>query len=304
MKDKIIIRISNNLGNQMFMYASAFALAKKLNRELFVDNETAYNVKNNIYKYDLDIFNINSKKAPDNLKFLGSSGYIRRKAFKYFDKFNYSKKFYIEPKDKKKNTLFNTNFFKGNFKSSLFVEGHFETEKYFEDYNTQIKKEFSFKNIETYKKTKIYSEIKNSNSVSICVRQNRFSERKRPITNIDDNNSNIFSNDQIKYIQKAIILIKSKINNPKFFLWSNDHKNLNNYFPPNEYVPVSTNKIDFDLFLMTQAKHFIVIPSSFNWWGAWLGTNMNRLILRPADNHFTNFKLNNKDFWPETWIKV
>ena len=25
-----------------------------------------------------------------------------------------------------------------------------------------------------------------------------------------------------------------------------------------------------DLYLMSQAKHFVVIPSSYNWWGAWL----------------------------------
>ena len=40
MKNKLIIRLSNNLGNQMFMYATAYAFAKKLNRDLFIDNET------------------------------------------------------------------------------------------------------------------------------------------------------------------------------------------------------------------------------------------------------------------------
>ena len=36
MTKKLILRLSNNLGNQMFMYASAFALSKMLNRELFM----------------------------------------------------------------------------------------------------------------------------------------------------------------------------------------------------------------------------------------------------------------------------
>ena len=58
MKNKIIIRLSNNLGNQMFMYATAYTFAKKLNRDLFIDNETAYKERNNIHKYDLDIFDI------------------------------------------------------------------------------------------------------------------------------------------------------------------------------------------------------------------------------------------------------
>ena len=42
MKSKLIIRLSNNLGNQMFIYASAYAFSKKLDRELFIDTETAY----------------------------------------------------------------------------------------------------------------------------------------------------------------------------------------------------------------------------------------------------------------------
>ena len=54
----------------MFMYASAYAFAKKLDRELLVDDETAYKIKENFSKYNLDIFNFYSKKAPINLKFL------------------------------------------------------------------------------------------------------------------------------------------------------------------------------------------------------------------------------------------
>ena len=86
MKSKLIIRLSNNLGNQMFIYASAYAFSKKLDRELFIDTETAYK-GNTIHKYDLDIFNFSSKKAPGNLMFLGTSGYLRRKLLKYLDNF-------------------------------------------------------------------------------------------------------------------------------------------------------------------------------------------------------------------------
>ena len=82
MKKKLIMRLSNNLGNQMFMYAAAYAFSKKLDRELFVDEETAYQ-KNIIHEYNLNIFNFSSKIAPSKLKFLGSYGYLRRKILKY-----------------------------------------------------------------------------------------------------------------------------------------------------------------------------------------------------------------------------
>ena len=303
MKNKLIVRLSNNLGNQMFMYASAYVFAKKLNRDFFYDDETAYQ-SSNLYKYNLDIFKISSTKAPNNLKFLNKSGYIKRKFLKYFDNFYSSKMFYVEPRDRNKNTSFNDKILSGNFRDKLFVEGHFESEKYFNSHINEIKSEFSFKNYKSFENNQIFNSIKNSESVSICIRQNRFSERKRAITSKDDENSLIFTKDQVKYIEKSINLIKSKVTNPKFFLWSNDLKGLNNYFPDNQFTSVSTNKVDYDLFLMSQSKHSIVIPSSFNWWGAWLGKSSKSIIIRPSNDQFSNFNVNNKDFWPKDWLVV
>ena len=303
MKNKLIVRLSNNLGNQMFMYASAYVFAKKLNRDFFYDDETAYQ-SSNLYKYNLDIFKISSTKAPNNLKFLNKSGYIKRKFLKYFDNFYSSKMFYVEPRDRNKNTSFNDKILSGNFRDKLFVEGHFESEKYFISHINEIKSEFRFKNYKSFENNQIFNSIKNSESVSICIRQNRFSERKRAITSKDDENSLIFTKDQVKYIEKSINLIKSKVTNPKFFLWSNDLKGLNNYFPDNQFTSVSTNKVDYDLFLMSQSKHSIVIPSSFNWWGAWLGKSSKSIVIRPSNDHFSNFNVNNKDFWPKDWLVV
>ena len=55
---------------------------------------------------------------------------------------------------------------------------------------------------------------------------------------------------------------------------------------------------------MSQSKHHIVIPSSFNWWGAWLGYSKKSFVIRPSDKHFSNFNLNNRDFWPDDWTIV
>ena len=53
---------------------------------------------------------------------------------------------------------------------------------------------------------------------------------------------------------------------------------------------------------MTFAKHYVVAPTSYNWWGAWLSKNINNAqILRPNNNFFSDYYINNKDFWPESW---
>ena len=131
MKKKIIVRISNEIGNQLFMYASTFVIAKKLNRELLIDNETSFKSKKNISKYGLDNFNISSAIADDRDKFLGVTGYLKRKIFKKFDYILKNKKFYIEKKDDKKNTKYNDDIISANLADKTFFEGYFETEMYF-----------------------------------------------------------------------------------------------------------------------------------------------------------------------------
>ena len=71
MDKKIITRISNEIGNQLFMYASTFAIARKLNRKLIIDNESAFKSRKNISSYALHNFNISSKIAEHKFKYLG-----------------------------------------------------------------------------------------------------------------------------------------------------------------------------------------------------------------------------------------
>ncbi len=42
MEKKIIVRAAAGLGNQMFMYAHASALASKIKYKLFIDDTSAY----------------------------------------------------------------------------------------------------------------------------------------------------------------------------------------------------------------------------------------------------------------------
>ena len=55
-----------------------------------------------------------------------------------------------------------------------------------------------------------------------------------------------------------------------------------------------------DFYLFKFAKHFIVGPSSYHWWGAWLNENKNKICLRPANLNPSN----NKKFWPDKWINI
>jgi len=311
MNKRIILRLSNEIGNQMFMYASAYSLSKEMNRELFLDNETAFLSKKNISKYALDNFKITSHIVEDKYKFKNFSGYLKRKFLLKINSLRSKKKFFIEKKNINKVTSFDNSFVNKTFHDHLYLEGHFESQKYFINHSDEIKNQFQFINYHEFKNNSFFNEICNSNSVSVCIRQNRFNEGrgKNNLENI--NKSSKYSLEQINYINKASSIIKSKIPNAKFYLWSNDFSNLKkeNFNFKFTAVNISNHDIKFDiralnLFLISNCKHFIVTPSTFNWWGAWLSNNKDKIIIRPNDNYFSLFKINNLDFWPETWLKI
>ena len=107
MKDKLILRLSNGIGNQMFMYASAYSISKILGRSLYIDDETAFLSKKNVNSFGLNSFSITSPIAPNTLKFKNLSGYIKRKLLIKIDSFRSKKNFILKKKTKIKlqNTL-------------------------------------------------------------------------------------------------------------------------------------------------------------------------------------------------------
>jgi len=299
MSKKIIVRIAEGIGNQLFMYAHAYALSKKINYDLYIDSTSGYfQKKNQIRSYELDKFNINTNLSDKKYRFDNFLLNLKRNLLKKIDTYKTNKSFLIESKDRNKITNYYDTV-KLNFSDVLHVEGYYETEKYFKDFANDLKKKFIINEKYLEKNNKYIDLVKNSNSVSISVRQHRFSERRQ----INYSKSIKFVQNTVNYINKAVIFFKNKIPNAKFFIWSNDFTGLNEYFDENEFIFIknNTNKSINDFNLFKYAKHFIVGPTSFHWWGAWLNQNRDKICVRPPDNLNPS---NNKNFWPESWIKI
>jgi len=299
MSKKIIVRIAEGVGNQLFMYAHAYALSKKINYDLYIDNTSGYfQKKNQIRSYELDKFNINTSLSDKKYRFDNFLLNLNRNLLKKIDIYKTNKSFLIESKDRNKITNYYDTA-KLNFSDILYVEGHYETEKYFKDFANDLKKKFIINEKYLEKNNKYIDLVKNSNSVSISVRQHRFSERRQ----INYSKSIKFTQNTTDYINKAVIFFKNKIPNAKFFIWADDFAGLNEYFDENEFIFIKNNinKSINDFNLFKYAKHFIVGPTSFHWWGAWLNQNGNKICVRPPDDLNPS---NNKNFWPESWIKI
>ena len=73
MKNKLVVEIAEGLGNQLFKYAFAYSLAKKINYELLIDDKSGYSRKKNKLrnhqKYIPNFLNIEQIIAPEKYKY-------------------------------------------------------------------------------------------------------------------------------------------------------------------------------------------------------------------------------------------
>lgn len=178
--------------------------------------------------------------------------------------------------DEKETDYFSFNSTPFRINDSCYYNGYWCNERYFSDIKDEIRKVFSFKRHLNEYNQNVKNIIENSNSVSIHVRRGNYL--------LFDEYKNICER---PYYANAIKYIKNHVENPHFFVFSNDMQwckdnlgdLLDNYTfvdnndPQNNYV---------DMQLMACCKHSIIAHSTFSWWGAWLNQNLNKIVIAPS----------------------
>ena len=304
MEKKLIVRIAEGLGNQLFMYAHAYSLSKLINYKLYIDDESGFIKTKEFRNYYLNNFKVSAEIINDDLKFNNFNKNLKRKILKKTEFFRSRKKFILEKKYMNKTTKYEK-IEPTALNDIVYVEGHYESEKYFLKFKSELIDEFRFKNNLDLSENYYFDIIKKNknNIISICIRTNRFSERPGNQYNIySKNRSDQFVKDTIDYIYRAIDFLKNKIQNPIYLIWSNDFSNLKEYFPNENFIFVDNKveKIITDFSLLNECRNFIVGPTSFHWWGAWLNNDTNKICIRPSNINPSK----NKDFWPSNWIEI
>ena len=265
----IIVRVTGGLGNQMFQYAMYKSLEKK-GKLVKLDSKSFYETKKEHNGYELErIFDIKPNKPT-------------KEDLEKFDKNNISTLFKIKRKlfgDKKfvydtKEYVFNKDVYK--LKNS-YLNGYWQSIKYFEGIENDIKKDFRFKNQLDNKNLEILNEIENSNSISIHIRRGDY---------MSPENYNMYGCIATPtYYKKAIKVIEEKVENPTFFVFSNDMDWVKKNIQINSrvfYIDINSGNGSYkDMQLMSNCKHNIIANSSFSWWGAWLNENKNKIVIAP-----------------------
>ena len=298
---KIVVKIAAGLGNQMFMYANAYTLSKKYSLNLTIDNTSGYFQKKNrtlSREYRLDIFNISSKKSCSVDKFDNYLKHYVKKFLVFFDIFCFNKTFLKEKTNKNKKSSF-IPIDLSKCKKKIYIEGYYQSEKYFFDFKKDIQNEFSVNLIDTDFKDTYKTKLVNTNSVSLHLRRNRFKSNDGKFGDPNYKGQVTFDN-VIDYVNRGINYFRKNTNNPHFFIWSDNFDDIERYFSGDDFTYIKGENIKHDFYLFQFAKNFVVSPSTFHWWGAWLNNSDNKICLRPSNINPTN----NTDFWPDNWRAI
>ena len=280
----IIIKLKGGLGNQMFQYAAAKALA--------IHNKTQ--TKLDISEYSTDqLRNFDLTKLNADIAVATESEIKRLKAYNSLDRvisrmtpIN-KRRFYKEPF-----FHFDNNFFK--LGPDIYIQGYFQSEKYFSPIQEIIRKEYTLKETIQCKVEKLSHELKYVNSVSIHIRKGDYQNKET---------QDVHGILPIEYYHKAIRKIRQLVADPKFYIFTDDKRWAeDNFNVPNSTIVSGNFSTDHfeDLYLMTQCSHNIIANSSFSWWGAWLNANPNKNVIAPL-KWFNNGPSDVQDLIPETW---
>lgn len=259
----IVSHICGGLGNQLFQYAMAFSLSKKLNLNLILDISNYQ--RDNKRRFLLDLFNIPELQ----LLPLGNEFGIRysERLIKYgFYKLGcYPRWQWIKEHKNRQLEIGSLNLSK-----NLYLEGYWQNVSYFGEFSEEIRNLFKTPCIDFTKYEALIGSIKNKNSICIHIRRGDY------VSSIPHNKRH--KTLSVEYYFKGIEQIHSKVESPSFYVFSDDPEWVKNHLILNEKditfisVDEKNNSDLYEFFLMMKCKHFIIANSTYSWWVAWLST--------------------------------
>ncbi len=152
--------------------------------------------------------------------------------------------------------------------------GYFQSHLYFQKLAGPLRAELNSLITEAVGITDdLHAKLTDPNSVAIHVRRKDYLEL--PVFQVCDD----------AYYRKSIQLLRARLPNAHFFIFSDDLEWCRSVFrdPDQEVIeslPGSFNPLH-DLHLMSLCSHQIIANSSYSWWAAWLGEKPGQQVLMP-----------------------
>lgn len=182
---------------------------------------------------------------------------------------------------------------------NVYLDGSWQSERYFVKIRDTILKDLTVKTPPSSRNLELLQEIQKKNSVAIHIRRQDYVNNPKTLE--------FHGSCSIEYYKKCIAMMCERVPDPTFFIFSDDPAWAEqNIKTGHSSVYINNNGKENgqeDLRLLSNCSHFIIANSSFSWWGAWLSTNRDKIVLVPKP-WIRSKELTVKDMIPSSWVEV
>lgn len=281
----IYLKLQGRIGNQYFMYAAArmVQILQGDDQEIIIEDcnniqegylnvLTEFDLPNVRFVHDLDIYRSFEMRLQRWISYGVKAIEMKmspREAFEF---------------EKKHQPFFNKHGiiravdgyidFPKKYEKNTYMYGFFQSEKYFYPIRDDIKRLFSIEDKVNQSGYPDLEKIRARNTVCISIK-------------VQHNAGNpMYDVCTREYYEKAISIILDKVENPLFFVCSDNVQYvLDNLIDSSKYDCVlqdSSYPIHIMLAIMAQSKHFIIGNTSFGWWAQYLSYNPDKIVIAPS----------------------
>jgi hypothetical protein len=290
----VAVRLEGGLGNQMFQYATAKALAIRNGADLVLD--LSWFATSSERYYALTPFNITARE-------IGSGSKNKRISLRFLRKV-------VRRLTKRTDTqwngcpVFREKYFHFDqevitLKAPVCLAGYFQSDKYFADCRDAIASEFTLAAPPKKTSQVVLEKIMGSNAICLHIRRGDY---------VTSATTNAFHGTcSLEYYYEGLRFVCEGLSSPHCFVFSDDPgwawANLRTELPTTIVDIHGTDEAHEDLRLMAACKHFVIANSSLSWWGAWLGNDSKKRVVAPK-RWFLNTANDTKDLIPERWVRL
>ena len=261
----IIARVRGGLGNQMFQYATAKALARRHRCPFALYVPRLKRHPDRPFALDCFTARVPLARLTDFQSFkwgLLSLPFLRRR---------------LHPQVREERGH--------NFDASLvlaqpplYLDGYWQSEMYFRDMRDELLQDFSWSTAPAERNLATLEQIEESESIAVHVRRGDYVSNPGATAH-----HGVLG---LPYYEAAMHLAAQRSRNPLFFIFSDDipwARDQLGRLGTCVFVDQNSGAASEDLRLMSACKHQIIANSSFSWWAAWLNKNPDKMVVAPKN---------------------
>ena len=294
-----VVKIMGGLGNQLFQIAFAYSLFEGKN--ICVDASVYKTYK--IRDYSLAHFVIYDEIKQISEAEMDCGWYMYKLSSKIYhviqkilfpmeNKYNILGKLYLVLS--KLGYYYNFSwkyiFNKSKNKTNNYIYGYFQSEKYFYNKKNLIKEKLKVKELMDDIEKNYFEDIKLNDSVGVSMRLGDDYRQSRILNVCTD-----------EYYLQGMRYIHNINPNVKFYIFSDDLERAKKIKFDFDVCFIPELKDYQSLRLLSSCKYFVIANSSFSWWGAYLSSYKNKVIVAPK--RWYN-GMENPDIYTDDMVKL